>query len=271
MRRPRCGRSISSGRSSRRRRFKRVCKPSTVGAEQRRFDAVQRIGALNNIKADALGVNNTLSTDTDRQAVIKKSTNRLQSLVNVGNSSYKGSFRLPGSLTGSQPFEFHRRLCRVLGQRKDSQQFRRHELSGAARTCRVRTYLAVFLGEVRGSVDLNPSLASNTLVSTINGGKGISPNAAISVTVNNGSTSTTSIVDLSGATTIGDVARLIESQRPSGSNVKVDIVNNGLVDTAPRRKHGPSWRGGDGKDGPRAGNLHADDGDAQLKRSPARI
>ena len=36
-------------------------------------------------------------------------------------------------------------------------------------------------GEVRGSVDLDPQLTADTLLSTINGGEGLGPNAAIAV------------------------------------------------------------------------------------------
>ena len=70
---------------------------------------------------------------------------------------------------------------------------------------------------VQGSEDLNPHLNRDTLLSTINGGEGLSRNAAISVSVNTGITTETSVVDLAGAVTIGDVARLIELGAPAGT------------------------------------------------------
>jgi flagellin-like hook-associated protein FlgL len=85
-------------------------------------------------------------------------------------------------------------------------------------------------GEVRGNVDLDPRLTSDTLLSSINGGAGIGTNAAISISFANGGLTTTRIVDLSGAATIGDVARLIEANPPTGANLTVDINDqNGLT------------------------------------------
>jgi flagellar hook-associated protein 3 len=182
---------------------------------------------LNSIKADALGVNNTTSTDSERQAVINEIDQALQTLVKAGNSKLKGQYLFAGSTSGSQPFDFQGDSVAYSG---NEQNLRNFVDTGFLFNTNVpgSDVIGGLSSAVRGAVDLDPQLTSDTALSTINGGQGISPNAAISVTVNNGTTATSSIVDLSGAATIGDVARLIESHPPAGSTLKVDIVNNGL-------------------------------------------
>jgi flagellar hook-associated protein 3 FlgL len=186
---------------------------------------------LNSIHAAALGVDSTLSTDSARQAVIQQINDALKSLVNLGNSNYKGSYQFAGSLTNSQPYEYSGDYVRYAGNGKALNNFVDSNYLLATNVPGTDVFGGTS-GEVKGSVNLNPSLISGTLVSAINGGSGISPNAAISLTVTSGSTSKTSVVDLSGATTIGDVARLIESSAPSGSQLTVEVSNNGLVITA---------------------------------------
>ena len=182
---------------------------------------------LNSIKADALGVNNTTSTASERQAVVNEIDQALQTLVKAGNSKLKGQYLFAGSTSGSQPFDFQGDFVTYSG---NEQNLRNFVDTGFLFNTNVpgSDVFGGLSSAVRGAVDLNPQLTSDTALSTINGGQGISPNAAISVTVNNGTTATSSIVDLSGAATIGDVARLIESHPPAGSTLKVDIVNNGL-------------------------------------------
>jgi flagellar hook-associated protein 3 len=186
---------------------------------------------LNSIHAAALGVDSTLSTDSARQAVIQQINDALQSLVNLGNSNYKGSYQFAGSLTKSQPYQLNGDFVQYSGNEQALNNFVDTNYLLPTNVPGTDVFGGIS-GEVKGSVDLDPSLSRSTLVSTINGGNGISPNAAISVKVTTGSTSSTSVIDLSGATTIGDIARLIESNAPSGSPITVDVSNNGLVITA---------------------------------------
>jgi flagellar hook-associated protein 3 len=187
--------------------------------------------SLNSIKADAIGVNNTTSTSDQRQAVINEIDQALQPLVNFGNSSLNGQYLFAGSASGTAPFDLQGNFVTYSG---NEQNLRNFVDTGFLFSTNVpgSDVFGGLSAAVQGSVDLNPQLTSDTALTTINGGQGISPNAAISVTVNNGSTATTSIVDLSSAATIGDVARLIESHPPAGSTLTVDVVNNGLSITS---------------------------------------
>jgi flagellar hook-associated protein 3 FlgL len=186
---------------------------------------------LNNIKAEAIGVNNTTSTDDERKAVISDINEAIKNLVKFGNSNLKGQYLFAGSTANTQPFDFQDDFVTYSGNEKSLRNF----VDSGFLFNTNAPGSDVFGGlssAVRGSVDLNPQLTSDTSLGTINGGQGISPNAAISVTVKSGSASTTSIVDLSSAATIGDVARLIEAHPPAGSTLTVDIVNNGLSITS---------------------------------------
>ena len=89
--------------------------------------------------------------------------------------------------------------------------------------------------------DLNPQLSADTLVSTINGGQGIARNAAISVSFNSGSSTTTSVIDLSHAVTMGDVAKLIERGAPAGSDIVADVTGDGLKLSSSRQARSV-WR-----------------------------
>jgi flagellar hook-associated protein 3 len=187
--------------------------------------------SLNSIKSDAIGVNNTTSTSDQRQAVINEIDQALQPLVNFGNSSLNGQYLFAGSASGTAPFDLQGNFVTYSG---NEQNLRNYVDTGFLFSTNVpgSDVFGGLSAAVQGSADLNPQLTSDTALTTINGGQGISPNAAISVTVNNGSTATTSIVDLSSAATIGDVARLIESHPPAGSTLTVNVVNNGLSITS---------------------------------------
>src|SRR4029078_9137747 len=86
--------------------------------------------------------------------------------------------------------------------------------------------------QIQGA-DLNPQLSADTLLSTINGGQGIARNAAISISINTGSATPTSVIDLSHAVTLGDVAKLIERGAPAGTELTVDVTGTGLKITSP--------------------------------------
>lgn len=188
-------------------------------------------GVLSEVRAQAIGVADTISTDEQRQAIINIVDRALADLVKTGNSSYVGRYLFSGSRTNTLPFDFNGDFVEYRGNEKNLRSF--VDLGQLFETNIPGT--DVFGGlsaEIRGTADLNPHLTFDTLLNSVNNGQGIGSNAAITVSVNNGGTTTSSIVDLSGAVTIGDVARLIENHPPAGTNIKVDINgNSGLTIT----------------------------------------
>ena len=84
---------------------------------------------------------------------------------------------------------------------------------------------------VRGSVDLNPQLTPDTLLTDLRGGAGITPNGSIEIAYVLPSTvveAESVVVDLSTARTVGDVARLIEAGAPADADLRVSVTGDGL-------------------------------------------
>ena len=149
-----------------------------------------------------------------------------RSLVAAGNTKSQGRYLFAGSRSQDQPYDFNGDYVKysgnegVLRSYVDLERLFDTNLPGTD----------VFGGiskQIQGS-DLNPQLSADTLLSTINGGQGIARNAAISVSVNTGSSTVTSVIDLSHAVTLGDVAKLIERGAPAGTEIVADVTGDGL-------------------------------------------
>jgi flagellin-like hook-associated protein FlgL len=180
------------------------------------------------IRAEAVGVAGTLSTDQDRQAVVQHIDQALQTLVDTGNASFQGRYLFSGSRATVKPFVYDGQFVEYHGNEGSLRSY--VDLERLFETNLAGT--EVFGGisaEVLGSADLNPHVTPDTLLSTLNGGEGISRNAAVAVSVNTGVLTETSVVDLSSAVTIGDVARLIELNAPPGTSVTANVTGTGLV------------------------------------------
>jgi flagellar hook-associated protein 3 len=199
---------------------------SVLGAADSSMATVSQ--QLNDIRAAALGVADTVSSQTDRQAVANLVDAALESLVTTANTNFKGRYLFSGSRTDTRPFDFNGQFVEYLGNEKDLQNFVDLEQLFSTNI----PGSEIFGGrsaEVRGNVDLDAQLTADTLLSSINGGDGLGPNAAISVSITNGGTTTSKVVDLSGAVTVGDVMRLIELNPPTGgATITVDVAANGL-------------------------------------------
>jgi flagellin-like hook-associated protein FlgL len=196
-----------------------------LSAAETRLGSLSQL--LNNIRGEALGVAGTLASTEARQTVIQQIDQALQTLVDTGNAKAQGRYLFAGSRSQTQPYEFNGTFVEyrgndgVLRSYVDLERLVDTNVSG----------LEVFGGvstPVQGTVDLNPHLTPDTQLRTINAGNGISRNAAISVTVNENGLDATSVVDLSTAVTLRDVARLIEENAPVGT-VTVEITGTGLT------------------------------------------
>lgn len=183
---------------------------------------------LSDLRGAVLGVTSTTATADERQTVIQQVDQVLEFLVNTGNAQSLGRYLFAGSQSQVAPYEYDGNYVRYDGNEVslrsyvDLQRLFATNLSG----------VDVFGGiseAVQGTVDVDPQLTSDTKLSAINGGAGLSGNAAVSVKVASGGVTSTSIVDLSGAATIGDVARLIEAHPPGDAQLTVDVTGTGLV------------------------------------------
>lgn len=185
---------------------------------------------LNTLKADALGVIDTIANEDDRTAVIASIDQLIEDLARVGNSTFATNYLLGGAERSSPAFGETGLYVEYLGDESSPQTF--VDIGQLFDTGLAGT--EVFGGvsdAVRGSADLNPQLTPDTRLSQINGGVGLSPDGSIEVTFVPTSPSdptTTSVIDLSQAKTIDDVAKLIESNAPAGSEVFVTVEDNAL-------------------------------------------
>lgn len=185
---------------------------------------------LSKIKADTLGVIGTVSTDEQRQAAIADINGALESLVTLGNRNFNGRYLFSGGQTDVQPYSFDGDSVVYHG---DDREVRNYSDIGVLFSSSISGQ-DVFGGiseAVEGTVDLNPQVSADTLLSDLRGGRGINPNGSLQI--GDASTNELSIVDISSATTLGDIAKLIEDNPPAGSTIQVEIGGDGLRVTIP--------------------------------------
>ncbi len=182
---------------------------------------------LAEIRGDALSVASTTATDQQRQTVIQRIDQVLQTLVDTANSQWQGEYLFAGSQSQVQPYQYNQSFVEYLGNEVN---LRSHvDVQRLFDTNVLGT--EVFGGissALQGSADLDPQLTRNTLLTSLNGGKGVSSGAAVSVSIDSGGITSTNVVDLSGATTVGDVARLIEANAPGGATITAEVTGAGL-------------------------------------------
>jgi len=195
---------------------------SVLGAAETALNSVSNV--LNDVRGAAVEAVSNLTSESSRQAAMDAIDGALSALITSGNSSYIGRYLFAGSRTSVAPFERTGQFVQYNGNEKSLQNYVDLEQLFTTNLPGTEVFGGIS-GEVRGTADLNPALTTDTLLTSINGGEGIDTNSAISVSVFNGVSATSSIIDLSGAVTVGDVVRRIET----GADVTVDIADNGLT------------------------------------------
>ncbi|WP_425400526.1 hypothetical protein [Aeoliella sp.] len=182
---------------------------------------------LNSIKSEALAVDSTLTTEEERLSVVRLIDRAMEQLVNIGNSQFRDRYLFAGSRSQSQPYDYDDTFISYNGNEDHLRSFvdvgflYETNIPGSE----------VFGGiseQVLGSVDLNPQVTRDTQVQHLNGGAGISSGAVEIFYVNASNQATSSVVDLSNAATIDDVARYLQSGVPEGSNITVEVTGTGL-------------------------------------------
>lgn len=179
---------------------------------------------LNEVRAETLGVVGTITTDEERQTAIIQINEVIESLVAFGNSQYQDSYLFGGSNALTSPYVMTDNYVEYRGNETNLQA---HVDVGQL----FDTNIAgdeVFGGlsePVRGTADLNLQVSDGTYLSQLNGGVGIGANGAIELSIGLDKF----VIDLSGAHTLGDVARMIEEGAPQGSGIRVDVSGGGLT------------------------------------------
>ena len=178
---------------------------------------------INKVKAATLEVVGTISSEQDRNSAIETINGAISQLITVANTQYRGRYLFAGSQTNVVPYELSQEGVLFHGDEGTVQSFLDvdvlYDMSISGQD--------VFGGlsaQVEGSVDLNPQLSEETLLSDLNGGTGVDTGG--SFTISDGGDPIT--IELAGAVTVGDVKRLIEENTPPGRELTVTISGDGI-------------------------------------------
>ncbi len=175
------------------------------------------------VRSVALGVIGTLATDTQRNAAGQQVRQVIQQLMDIGNQKFRGRYLFAGARTSVRPFsETGNGMVRYSGDEGKLSSYSDIDLLFETNLHGNDAFGAIS-NPVRGSEDMNPVVTFNTRLADLNGGRGVTP-GSISIS----SSSSTSIIDISNAETVGDVAALIYNNPPTGTALHVEITPTGL-------------------------------------------
>ena len=186
--------------------------------------AVQGVtNILNSVRSTVLGVTDTVSSPEQRQAALDEVNRAIEQLVDTGNQVFRGRYLFAGARTTEQPFVLSGNQIAYNGNETQLQSYSDVDLLFDTNLPGSQIF-GGFSNQVHGTVDLNPITTRNTLLSDLHGGSGITQG---SIAVSDGSS--TRIIDLSKAETLGDVADLINANPPTGRTVTARVSRDGLV------------------------------------------
>ncbi|MEN1678683.1 MAG: flagellar hook-associated protein FlgL [Planctomycetota bacterium] len=186
---------------------------------------------INETRALAIGSSGSVQTDEERQTIRTGVLASLDQLVTFANSRSQESYLFAGSRALSAPYVQRDGYVEYLGNEVTQQQ---RVDTGVLFDVNVPGDEAFGgLSEpVRGSVDLNPHTTADTLLSSLDGGAGVVVDGSIEIAYFAHSSvveAETATIDLSGAKTLGDVARLIEENGPPSANLRASVGPTGLI------------------------------------------
>ena len=183
-------------------------------------------GIIAEARATAMGVMGTTSSDVQRQAAAQQIDQAIQQLLDAGNQNFRGRYLFAGSATDVRPFEFQGAgVVKYLGNEKRLSSFADIDLLFDTNVTGSEAFGAISR-PVLGSRDLDPALTFDARLADLKDGQGVRL-GSIDVYVD----TTKTTVDLSKASSIGDVAAMIHAQ--TNGAVDVQVAAKGLVLEAP--------------------------------------
>ena len=177
---------------------------------------------LTSIQSTALSAVGATATSSQRQTVIQQIDQGVQQLVALGNTQFNGQPLFSGMNSTATPFSINAAGNVVYSGSAEQNQSYVDVNQVLATSITGDQAFGAISQPVQGA-SLTPALSLDTPLADLNGGKGV---GAGSIAVSDGHN--TSIVNLSGAQTLGDVATLIEQNPPAGRTVEVDVTPTGL-------------------------------------------
>jgi flagellin-like hook-associated protein FlgL len=180
-------------------------------------------GLLTNARALAVSSVGTTSSPEERTAAAQEVGRIIDQLLNQANTQFRGRYLFGGTSTEAAPFAASGNYIAYNGNQGALRTFSDVDSLFAANVDGDSMFGALS-AEQQGTTDLNPVLTADTSLSDLNAGRGV-PRG--SVVVSDGSRS--SVVDLSAAETVGDVAALLEAHPPAGRTLTARIGPQGLI------------------------------------------
>ncbi len=185
--------------------------------------ALSNVSALlADIRGAAISVVGTTGSDSQREAIALEVDRAIQQLVDVGNQQFRGRYLFAGARTNMQPFLQDGLHIEYLGDERSLSAYSDIDVLFETNMPGSRVFGAIS-EPVRGITNLNPVLTAETRLADLRGGRGVRP-SSIEISTD----TVSSIVDLSSASTMGDVAKLLEAHAPAGRVVTVEITDVGL-------------------------------------------
>ncbi len=178
---------------------------------------------VTSVQSAALSAVGSTASSSQRQAVIEQIDQAVQQMVSLGNATFEGQQLFGGTDTDTPPFTMTEAGNVVYsGTSEPTESYVDLDQLTASSITGAQAFGAISQ-PIQGAV-LTPALSANTPLADLNGGQGV---AAGSIAISDGHS--TSIVNLSGAQTLGDVATLIEQNPPAGRTVDVSVTPTGLT------------------------------------------
>jgi flagellar hook-associated protein 3 len=178
---------------------------------------------LTSVQSAATSAVGATASATQRTAVVQQINQAVEQLVSLGNTSFNGQQLFGGTDSGAAPFSIDAAGNVVYSGNSQATQSYVDLNQLAATSITGDQAFGAISQPVEGS-SLTVALSPSTPLADLNGGQGITPG---SIQISDGPN--TSVVNLSGAQTLGDVATLIEQNPPAGRTVNVDVTPTGLT------------------------------------------
>jgi flagellin-like hook-associated protein FlgL len=177
---------------------------------------------LNDVRALMLSAADSATGPEGREAALQGVSRAIDQLVTLGNTQFRDRYLFSGSRTNVQPFTTSDKYVIYNGNEGSLRSYATLESLFDANVSGDAAFGA-FSQPAGNSLDLNPVVTENTLLTDLRGGLGITLG---SIAISDGNTTRT--IDISGARTVGDVAALLQANPPAGRSITARVTNTGL-------------------------------------------
>ena len=178
---------------------------------------------LSEARGLAVRAADTNTANEERAAIVEELDGILQQLTNAANTKYRGRYIFAGSDPTVRPIDAEGDAVVYRGNETTLRTLGDYDLL-LDTSVPANDAFGTLSDAVVGTVDLDPALTDRTLLADLHGGAGVELGT---LRISDGTNQ--SIVDLSGAETVGDVRRLLEAAPPAGRTLTVGLTPSGLT------------------------------------------